>query len=117
MRLIPGTILRAGALLFDMDGTLVDSTPAVHRLWRRWAARHGVDVEEVIRVSHGRRTIETVRLYASLGLDVTAEVARLAAEELADTRDIRAVAGAAALLADLPAAGQSSRQPSVPLRW
>jgi sugar-phosphatase len=96
--------LRARALLFDMDGTLVDSTAAVHRLWRRWAARHGLDIEELLRVQHGRRTEETVGLYAARGIDVATETARLAAEEAEDLEGIVEVPGAAALLRSLPPA-------------
>ena len=52
------------AVLFDMDGTLVDSTAVVERHWRRWAAEHGVDLAEILRVSHGRPTLETLRIVA-----------------------------------------------------
>ena len=37
------TRISCAGLLFDMDGVLVDSTPAVARVWTRWAARHGFD--------------------------------------------------------------------------
>jgi len=53
-------MLRARAILFDIDGTLVDSTPVVERSWRTWAQEHGVDADEVLRVCHGRRTEDTV---------------------------------------------------------
>ncbi len=42
------------ALLFDLDGVLLDSTPAVTRVWTTWALKHGFDPEEVVRMAHGR---------------------------------------------------------------
>jgi mannitol-1-/sugar-/sorbitol-6-phosphatase len=48
-------LLTARALLFDMDGTLVNSEAAVERVWRRWAERHGLDGDEVMKVVHGRQ--------------------------------------------------------------
>jgi sugar-phosphatase len=88
--------------LFDMDGTLVDSTAAVHALWRRFAARHGLDLDTLMRLQHGRRTAETVALFAHLGLDQQAETALLAAEELSNVAGVVEIAGAAALLRSLP---------------
>jgi mannitol-1-/sugar-/sorbitol-6-phosphatase len=51
------------AILFDIDGTLADSTGAVVRTWRRWAAQHGMNAEEILRVCHGRRTEDTLALF------------------------------------------------------
>ena len=47
--------IRARAVLLDMDGTLVDSTAVVERLWLAWAEPHGIDPETVLRVVHGRQ--------------------------------------------------------------
>ncbi|WP_091034460.1 HAD-IA family hydrolase [Microbacterium oxydans] len=47
--------LAARAVLLDMDGTLVDSTAVVERLWLAWAEPHGIDPETVLRVVHGRQ--------------------------------------------------------------
>lgn len=90
------------ALLFDMDGTLVDSTAVVERTWRSFARRHGVNAEQILAVSHGRRTEETIARFAPAGVDVVAEAQRVIAEEVADTRGITAIPGAAELLASLP---------------
>lgn len=45
---------RMAAVLFDMDGTLVDSDAAVARAWTRWSRARGVDLAEVARVTPGR---------------------------------------------------------------
>ncbi|MBE1490882.1 HAD-IA family hydrolase [Plantactinospora soyae] len=47
-------------VLFDIDGTLVDSTEAVTTVWREAALRHGVDADAILRVCHGRRDEDVV---------------------------------------------------------
>ncbi|MFD6950857.1 MULTISPECIES: HAD-IA family hydrolase [unclassified Nocardiopsis] len=96
------TILRAQALLFDMDGTLVDSTAAVRRTWWRFASRHGLDGDEILAAAQGRRTIETVAMFAPSGTDVDAETAWLVSQDETDTDGVTAVPGARELLAALP---------------
>ena len=91
------------AILFDMDGTLLDSRAAVERVWHEWAASHGRDAGPVLAVCHGRRTIDTVREFAIPGLDEEAEARKLEASEIDDTAGVVAIAGAAELLARLPA--------------
>ena len=93
--------LECGGVLFDLDGVLVDSTPAVTRVWSAWAVEHGYDPAEVVRIAHGRRAIETVELVAP-HLDSTAELAELERSELDDTDGLVVFAGAARLLAALP---------------
>jgi sugar-phosphatase len=52
------------AFLFDLDGVLVDSRAVVERTCRRWALRHHLDPEKVLRIAHGRRTRDTVQAAA-----------------------------------------------------
>ena len=52
--------LTCRAVLFDMDGTLVDSTGVVERAWSWWAKRHDIPLEAVLSFSHGRPTIATM---------------------------------------------------------
>lgn len=89
---------RAEALLVDLDGTLVDSAAPVRRVWNRFAARHGLDPEEVNRFAHGRPSRETVRLLAPEA-DHAAEAAAVEHAEVHDTAGVRALPGAAELLA------------------
>ena len=57
------TEITCSALLFDLDGVLIDSTPAVVRVWTQWALAHGFDPVEVVRTAHGRPSISTIREY------------------------------------------------------
>ncbi|UXY14543.1 HAD-IA family hydrolase [Chitiniphilus purpureus] len=95
-------LIHAAALLFDMDGTLIDSHQAVEHVWAVWCERRGLDLQAVLRVCHGTRTEDTVRLVAPQ-LDVAAEVAWLEALEAEVVDGQMALPGAAALLAQLPA--------------
>jgi mannitol-1-/sugar-/sorbitol-6-phosphatase len=88
---------RAQALLVDLDGTLVDSTAPVRRVWHRFATRHGLDPEEVHRFAQGRPSRETVRLLAPAA-DHEAEAAAVEHAEVHDTEGVRAHPGAVELL-------------------
>jgi len=89
------------AILFDIDGTLVDSTAAVERTWRSWAARCGLAAEAVLRVCHGRRTEDTVARFLPVE-QRQAAVAELEEMELADLGDVIALPGTQTLVAGLP---------------
>jgi sugar-phosphatase len=90
------------AVLFDIDGTLVDSTPAVERIWRTWADRRGLDAEAILRVCHGRRTQDTLALFLPAA-EHPAAAAELAQLELAEVDDVAALPATRALLPGLPA--------------
>ena len=93
--------IECDGVLFDLDGVLVDSTPAVARVWRGWAIEHGYDPVKIVKLAHGRRAIETVELIAP-HLDSAAELVELERRELDDTDGLVVFEGAARLLADLP---------------
>ncbi|MFS8050207.1 HAD family hydrolase [Rhizobium sp. BR 314] len=82
------------AVLFDMDGTLVDSRAVVERVWSGWARRHGLDLQKILAVSHGRRTIDTVRQFDLPGMDPADEARQLEAIEAEEDEGIVAVCGA-----------------------
>jgi mannitol-1-/sugar-/sorbitol-6-phosphatase len=92
---------RCSAILFDLDGVLIDSTRSVDRQWRAWAREQGVDEEKVMAIAHGVRTIEVVRAVAP-HLDAEAEVLRLESREAEDHVDVAVMPGAAELIAAIP---------------
>jgi len=89
------------AILFDLDGVLVDSTGSVTRQWRRWAEEHNLDPQKVLEIAHGVRTIEIVRTLAP-HLDAEAEVKRIEKREADDQEGVAVMAGAAELLKAIP---------------
>ncbi len=97
------TVLTARALLLDMDGTLVNSDAVVERVWRRWADRHGLDGDEVMKVVHGRQGYASMAvLLPSRPMEQNyADNARMLAEETADMDGVVAIKGAAEFLASL----------------
>jgi mannitol-1-/sugar-/sorbitol-6-phosphatase len=81
------------AVLFDMDGTLVDSTRVVELAWEIWARRHGFSLEAVLAFSHGRPTTTTMEKFLP-GRDNTADVEEMARYEERQLEGILAVPGA-----------------------
>ncbi|MGH9529690.1 MAG: HAD-IA family hydrolase [Terriglobales bacterium] len=92
---------KCSAILFDLDGVLVDSTPSVARQWSLWARQNNVDPEKAVEIAHGRRTIESVRLLAP-HLDAEAETKKIEQREVDDNEGVVVMPGAAKLLESLP---------------
>ena len=89
-------------LLFDLDGVLVDSTPAVARVWTIWARKHGFDPEETVRKAHGRPSLATIRELLP-NADHEQENALVERMEIEDVSDVVPLPGTLALLGSLPA--------------
>jgi sugar-phosphatase len=95
-------VLQCEAVLFDMDGTIVDSSIPVRKLWESWAGRFGIPYEKVEAVMHGRRAIETMNLVAP-ELPQPETVEQFLRDEALLDEGIVEIPGAAALLHALPA--------------
>ena len=96
--------LTAGALLADLDGTLVDSHGSIERAWVRWCGYRDVDLARVMRIMPGR-TAQSVFVEVAPALsaaEAAADAARLLAWQVEDTDGVVALPGAADLLAKLP---------------
>lgn len=89
--------IRCKAILFDMDGTLVDSTAIVERAWGNWAAHHNLSLPDILAFSHGRPTISTLEQFRP-GHDHKSDLEELARFEETETGGILAVPGAAEIL-------------------
>jgi mannitol-1-/sugar-/sorbitol-6-phosphatase len=90
------------AFLFDMDGTILSSTAAAERVWGRWAAEMGLDVEKFLPTMHGRRGIDTITDLNLPGVDPKVEAQKILQGEIEDVEGVVALGGAAEFLASLP---------------
>lgn len=96
----PHTFADLDALLFDMDGTLLNSHTATERCWRRWGERVGIDAAKILPVCHGRRASDTIGLLAP-NLNVAQESAWMLQAELQD-EGVVALPGVHDFLRQLP---------------
>ncbi len=96
--------LECDALIFDLDGVLVDSSEAIVRHWATWAESKGVELAMILQVAHGLRTEDTIRIVAPQ-LNAAEEAGRIEAAEAIDPEGVKPVPGAATLLAGLSAGG------------
>lgn len=81
------------AFLFDMDGTLLDSSAVVHRVWGAWAERHGVDRQALFAKVHGVRAEDTIRRFAGPNVDVATETQWILDAEVDDVDGVVAIEG------------------------
>jgi len=93
--------IKCRGLLFDLDGVLVDSTPAVARVWAGWAREHGFDPDKVVREAHGRPSIATIRELLPHA-DHAVEDREVERREIADVDGVIPLPGAMELLQALP---------------
>jgi mannitol-1-/sugar-/sorbitol-6-phosphatase len=87
-------VRRISAVLFDLDGVLVESRDATERVWLEWAARNGIEEAELRAAMHGVRSIEVVRALRP-ELDDAVEAAAIEEAQARDVTGLRAIPGAA----------------------
>lgn len=92
------------AILFDLDGVLVNSSAVVERHWRRWADRHNVSFEDLAEAIHGRTSAGIIRIMAP-HLNAEQEGRIREAEEGIDTDGLEVYPAANELLRSLPSYG------------
>ena len=98
----PAFSRKFAAFLFDMDGTLIDSSGATLRCWGAWADRHGLDPETFLPTIHGVRGVDTISRLGIPGLDPVAEAAGILVAEMEDLDGIVAISGVVEFLNSLP---------------
>lgn len=89
--------------LFDLDGTLVDSLPAVERAWISWALSRGLAPQEVLAFIHGKQAITSLRHFMPGESEerIQREFLKLEQMEASDTEGVTALPGAHLLLSEL----------------
>jgi sugar-phosphatase len=93
--------IRCRGVLFDLDGVLVDSTPAVARVWTWWARKHGFNEDKTVREAHGKPSIATIRELLP-NADHDAENREVERREIEDVEGVIPSPGAMELLQALP---------------
>ncbi|MGD8202866.1 sugar phosphatase [Pantoea sp. FN0305] len=97
--------MKCKGFLFDLDGTLVDSLPAVERAWSNWGKRHGIDADEILDFIHGKQAITSLRHFmrGCSEEEIQQEFQLLEKTEAEDTEGVTALPGARELLEHLNA--------------
>ncbi|WP_426184306.1 HAD-IA family hydrolase [Microbacterium sp. TWP3-1-2b2] len=95
-----GEPIEIDGALFDMDGTIVDSIPAVEDAWQIWAAEHGLPAPSA--TMHGKTARAVVRASGLAVADQARAEARLAEIEARPGQRLRSLPGAHALLEAMP---------------
>jgi sugar-phosphatase len=90
-------VRKVSAVLFDLDGVLVESRAATERVWLRWARANGIGEEELRSAMHGVRSVEVV-LALRPELDAVAESDAIERRQAEDLAGLRAIPGAAEAL-------------------
>lgn len=98
-----GLAIRARAVLFDMDGTLVDSNAVVEQVWSEFADALGVPADEVIDFAHGRPSRDTIAKFTPSGESVDEWLAWIVAAETTRFGDMVAIPGAVDVVRSMPA--------------
>jgi len=95
--------VKCKGFLFDLDGTLVDSLPAVERSWINWALSWGVNPQDVLAFIHGKQAITSLRHFMEGESEETIqkEFLKLEQIEATDTEGVTALPGAHLLLSEL----------------
>ncbi|KAJ2030807.1 DL-glycerol-3-phosphatase [Coemansia sp. S610] len=96
-------VIKAKGILFDMDGTLVDTTACVEQAWRGVALKYGVDPTELIKNIHGRSGLDTLKTYFPPECHSLEFLRSYESQVVELTEGVDAVPGALSLLKSLDA--------------
>ena len=92
--------IQARAVLFDLDGTLVESTGSIGQILKDWAIENALDAQAVMDYSHGKRSIDIVQHFIGES-DVKAQYDFLTSKFVAASDQTIAIQGAAEFIAQL----------------
>ncbi|OKO99476.1 HAD-IA family hydrolase [Xenorhabdus eapokensis] len=96
------TFVECKAILFDLDGTLVDSGSCIERLWYQWAQENHLDTKYVLSIIHGRTIEETLKLISSYFYNQHC-VDEIKERAIAELNQVKPIAGAADFIKTIPA--------------
>lgn len=86
--------INVDSVLFDMDGTLINSSPAVVKAWELFAQKYPLDLEDILQSAHGMRTIDVLRKWCKVpDSEIEAEVVRFETAILENAEAIGAATG------------------------
>jgi len=91
----------ARAIVFDLDGVLVDTMPSIRAAWTRWAMERGLEPEEVLASIH-MTGVELIRRFAP-GLDPLAEARKISTRQASTEAELSRFDGALEMINRLPA--------------
>ena len=94
-------ILSAEAIIFDLDGVLVNSIAVVEKSWSIWAEEQGLSADAILKVAHGRRTAEILQTVAP-HLDMNREIEHFVEIEQRLLNEVSEIPGAAEFVRSLP---------------
>jgi sugar-phosphatase len=96
------TVIGAAAVLFDMDGTLVDSTALVEEVWTEFSHTHGLNAAQVIAFAHGRPSRDTISTFLPDQEDLARALESFHHVEATRFSAVTAIPGARDVVASLP---------------
>ncbi len=90
-------------LLFDLDGTLIDSSVVIDRAWKAFSKKHGLDPDKVLRVIQGKPAFESVKALRpdASSVDIVEDTSWLEQMESQDTEGVIQLPGSVEFLSTL----------------
>jgi sugar-phosphatase len=95
-------VRKVAAVLFDLDGVLVESRESTERVWLEWASHNGIEEGALRSAMHGVRSADVIRALRP-ELDAVTESQEVERRQAVDAEGLVAIRGAAAALGALKA--------------